>query len=400
MYAGGGLLVVVVATVALSRLKPAAPSVDRSTIFTDTVKRSAMLRDVRGLGTLVPETILVIPAATDGRVDKRYLLPGTLVKADTVIMDLTDPQLQQQVLDAQFQVKGAEASLEQTKAQLQNQLMDKRTQAAQISSQYRTAEMQKETKEQLLTNGLAATLDVRTSEVQAEELQKQNDLAQKEVETFANSIDAQLAVQQATVDQKKALYALYKSQIDQLHVRPGIDGVLQELDVDVGQQVTQGTALAKVAQPSQLKAALQIAETQAKDIQIGQKASIDTHNGVIPGHVIRIDPAVLNGTRTVDVKLDGPLPSGAVPQLSVEGTIELERLADVLNVGRPVHGDENSTVGLFKLVDGGQNAVRVQVELGRTSVNAVEIKKGLDAGDQLILSDMSQYDNFDRVELK
>src|SRR5580704_2046628 len=400
MYAGGGLLLVVIATVALSRLKPAAPSVDRSTVFTDTVKRSAMLRDVRGLGTLVPETILVIPAATDGRVEKRYLLPGTLVKADTVILDLTDPQLQQQVLDAQFQVKGAEALLEQTKAQLQNQLMDKRTQAAQISSQYRTAEMQKETKEQLLTNGLAATLDVRTSEVQAEELQKQNDLAQKEVETFANSIDAQLAVQQASVDQKKALYGLYKSQIDGLHVRPGIDGVLQELDVDVGQRVTQGTALAKVAQPSQLKAALQIAETQAKDIQIGQKASIDTHNGVIPGHVIRIDPAVLNGTRTVDAKLDGPLPSGAVPQLSVEGTIELERLADVLNVGRPVHGDENSTVCLFKLVDNGQNAVRVQVELGRTSVNAVEIKKGLDVGDQLILSDMSTYDNFDRVQLK
>jgi HlyD family secretion protein len=400
MYAGGGLLLVVIATVALSRLKPAAPSVDRSTVFTDTVKRSAMLRDVRGLGTLVPETILVIPAATDGRVEKRYLLPGTLVKADTVILDLSDPQLEQEVLDAQFQVKGAEALLEQTKAQLQNQLMDKRTQAAQISSQYRTAEMQKETKEQLLTNGLAATLDVRTAEVQAEELQKQNDLAQKEVETFANSIDAQLAVQQASVDQKKALYGLYKSQIEGLHIRPGIDGVLQELDVDVGQRVTQGTALAKVAQPSQLKAALQIAETQAKDIQIGQKASIDTHNGVIPGHVIRIDPAVLNGTRTVDVKLDGALPSGAVPQLSVEGTIELERLADVLNVGRPVHGDENSTVGLFKLVDGGQNAVRVQVELGRTSVNAVEIKKGLDTGDQLILSDMSAYDNFDRVQLK
>ncbi len=400
MYAGGGLLLVVIATVALSRLKPAAPSVDRSTVFTDTVRRSAMLRDVRGLGTLVPETILVIPAATDGRVEKRYLLPGTLVKADTIILDLTDPQLEQEVLDAQFQVKGAEALLEQTKATLQNQLMDKRTQAAQISSQYRTAEMQKETKEQLLTNGLAATLDVRTAEVQAEELQKQNDLAQKEVETFANSIEAQLAVQQASVDQKKALYGLYKSQVDGLHVRPGIDGVLQELDVDVGQRVTQGTALAKVAQPSQLKAALQIAETQAKDIQIGQKASIDTHNGVIPGHVIRIDPAVLNGTRTVDVKLDGALPSGAVPQLSVEGTIELERLADVLNVGRPVHGDENSTVGLFKLVDGGQNAVRVQVELGRTSVNAVEIKKGLDVGDQLILSDMSTYDNFDRVQLK
>jgi HlyD family secretion protein len=400
IYAGGGLLLVVVATVALSRLKPAAPSVDRSTVFTDTVKRGPMLRDVRGLGTLVPETILVIPAATDGRVVNRYLLPGTLVKANTVILDMANPQLQQEVLDAQFQVKGAEAALEQTKAQLQNQLMDKRTSAASVSSQYRTAEMTKESDEQLGKLGMKSDFDVRTAEVQAEELAKENDLAQKEVEIFANSIDAQLAVAQATVDQKKALYGLYKSQIDELHIRPGIDGVLQELDVDVGQQVTQGTALAKVAQPSQLKAALQIAETQAKDIQIGQKASIDTHNGIIPGHVIRIDPAVLNGTRTVDVKLDGPLPSGAVPQLSVEGTIELERLADVLNVGRPVHGDENSTVGLFKLVDDGKDAVRVQVELGHTSVNAVEIKKGLESGDQLILSDMSAYDNFDRVQLK
>ena len=399
-YAGGGLLLAVIATVALSRLKPAAPSVDRATIFTDTVKRGPMLRDVRGLGTLVPETVLVIPAATDGRVEKRYLLPGTLVKADTVILDLSDSQLQQEVLDAQFQVKGAEALLDQTKATLQNQLMDKRTSAASVSSQYRVAEVQEEVDAESVAGGVGRDVDLKKSKIAAEELAKQNDLAQKEVETFANSIDAQLAVQQASVDQKKALYALYKSQVDALHVRPGIDGVLQELDVDVGQRVTQGTALAKVAQPSQLKAALQIAETQAKDIQIGQKASIDTHNGVIPGHVIRIDPAVLNGTRTVDVKLDGPLPSGAVPQLSVEGTIELERLTDVLNVGRPVHGDENTTVGLYKLVDNGQNAVRVQVELGRASVNAVEIKKGLDVGDQLILSDMSAYDNFDRVQLK
>jgi multidrug efflux pump subunit AcrA (membrane-fusion protein) len=399
-YAGGGLLLAVIATVALSRLKPAAPSVDRATIFTDTVKRGPMLRDVRGLGTLVPETILVIPAATDGRVEKRYLLPGTPVKADTVILDLSDSQLQQQVLDAQFQVKGAEALLEQTKATLQNQLMDKRTQAASVSSQYRVAEVQQEVDAEAVAGGVGRDVDLKKSKIAAEELAKQNDLAQKEVETFENSITAQLAVQQASVDQKKALYGLYKSQFDALHVRPGIDGVLQELDVDVGQRVTQGTALAKVAQPSQLKAALQIAETQAKDIQIGQKASIDTHNGVIPGHVIRIDPAVLNGTRTVDVKLDGPLPSGAVPQLSVEGIIELERLSDVLTVGRPVHGDENSTVGLYKLVDNGQNAVRVQVELGRTSVNAVEIKKGLEIGDQLILSDMSAYDNFDRVQLK
>jgi HlyD family secretion protein len=400
VYAGAGLLLAVVITAALARLKPAAPSVDRTAVWTDTVKRGPMLLQVRGLGTLVPETTWTVPAATEGRVAKRYMLPGTPVKAGTVILDLTNPQLEQETLDAEYQLKGTEASLEQTKAQLQNQLMDKRTQAASISSQYRTAEMQKDAKEQLLKNGLAATLDVKTAEVQAEELEKQNDLAQKEVETFANSIDAQLAVQQATVDQKRALYQLKKSQLDELHVRPGIDGVLQELDVDVGQQVAQGTMLLKVAQPSQLKAALQIAETQAKDLTIGQRVSVDTHNGLIPGHVIRIDPTVLNATRTVDVKLDGSLPPGAVPQLSVEGTIEIEHLTDVLYVGRPVHGDADSTVGLFKLVDGGKEAVRVSVVLGRASVNTVEIRKGLEIGDEVILSDMSASDNYDRVRLQ
>jgi HlyD family secretion protein len=400
IYASVGMLLIVMVTAALARLKPAAPTVDRATIWTDTVKRGPMLRDVRGVGTLVPETIWVIPAATDGRVEKRYLLPGTPVKANTVILELSNPQLQQEALDAEYQLKGAQAAYEQTKAQLQNQLMDKRTQAAAISSQFRTAEMQKESYESLGKAGLKADLDVRTSEVQAEELAKQNDLAKQEVGTFANSITAQLAVQQASIDQKRALYELKRSQVEQLQVRAGVDGMMQELNVDVGQRVSQGTALGKVSQPTELKAALQIAETQAKDLQIGQKASVDTHNGVIPGHVMRIDPAVVNGTRTVDVKLDGPLPQGAVPDLSVEGTIEIERLTDVLNVGRPVHGDENSTVGLFKVTDGGKGAVRVQVELGRTSVNTVEIRKGLQAGDEIILSDMSASDNFDRVQLK
>jgi multidrug efflux pump subunit AcrA (membrane-fusion protein) len=400
IYVGAALLVIVVVTAALARLKPAAPSVDKSTIWTDTVKRGPMLREVRGLGTLVPETVWVIPAATEGRVEKRYLLPGTLVKANTVILDLSNPQLQQEALDAQYQVKGAEASYEQTKAQLQNQLMDKRTQAASVSSQYRTAQMTKDADERLGKLGLKAELDVKTAEVQAEELAKENDLARQEVETFANSITPQLAVQQANIDQKRALYALKKSQVEQLHVRAGVDGILQELDVDVGQQVTAGAALAKVSQPTQLKASLQIAETQAKDIQIGQKASVDTHNGIIPGHVMRIDPSVANGTRTVDVKLDGALPKGAVPDLSVEGTIEIERLADVLYVGRPVHGDADSTVGLFKVVDGGSEAVRVPVEIGSESVNTVEIRKGLAVGDTVILSDMSADDNYDRVELK
>jgi multidrug efflux pump subunit AcrA (membrane-fusion protein) len=399
-YIAAAVVLIPLMTYALSRLKPAAPSVDSGTVWTGTVKRGPMLRDVRGLGTLVPETIRLIPAATDGQVQTRYLLPGTPVKANTVIFDLINPQLQQETLDAEYQLKGAQAAYEQTKAQLQNQLMDKRTLAASISSQYRTAEMVRQTKEELGANGLAPQLDVKTAQVQAEELAKENDLAQKEVETFNNSIASQLAVQEATVDQKRAMYQLKKTQMDELHIRPGIDGMLQELDVEVGQKVTMGTVLARVAQPTHLKAQLKIAETQAKDILIGQKASVDTHNGIIPGHVTRIDPAVVNGTVTVDVGLDGPLPPGARPDLSVEGTVEIERLADVLYVERPVHGEANSTVGLFKVVDDGKEATRVQVQLGRTSVNTVEIVKGLEIGDKVILSDMSAWDNYDRVQLK
>jgi HlyD family secretion protein len=399
-YIAAAVVLIPLVTYALSRLKPAAPSVDSGTVWTGTVKRGPMLRDVRGLGTLVPETIRLIPAVTDGQVQTRYLLPGTPVKANTVIFDLVNPQLQQETLDAEYQLKGAQAAYEQTKAQLQNQLMDKRTLAASVSSQYRTAEMVRQTKEELGANGLAPQLDVKTAQVQAEELAKENDLAQKEVQTFDDSIASQLAVQEATVNQKRAMYELKKSQMDQLHIRPGIDGMLQELDVEVGQKVTMGTVLARVAQPTHLKAQLKIAETQAKDILIGQKATVDTHNGIIPGHVTRIDPAVVNGTVTVDVGLDGPLPTGARPDLSVEGTVEIERLADVLFVERPVHGEANSTVGIFKVVDDGKEATRVQVQLGRTSVNTVEIVKGLEIGDKVILSDMSAWDNYDRVQLK
>ncbi|MFZ0579584.1 MAG: HlyD family efflux transporter periplasmic adaptor subunit [Candidatus Acidiferrales bacterium] len=400
MYIAAAVVLIPLVTYALSRLKPAAPSVDSGTIWTGTVKRGPMLREVRGLGTLVPETIRLIPAATDGQVQRRYLLPGTPVKANTVIFDLVNPQLQQEELDAEYQLKGAQAAYEQTQAFLENQLMDKRTLAASVSSQYRTAEMVKQTKEQLGANGLAPELDVKTAQVQAEELAKENDLAQKEVETFQASIAAQLAVQEATVNEKRAMYELKKTQMDELHIRPGIDGMLQELDVEVGQKVTMGTVLARVAQPSHLKAQLKIAETQAKDVVIGQQASVDTHNGIIQGHVTRIDPAVVNGTVTVDVGLDGPLPPGARPDLSVEGTVEIERLTDVLYVERPVHGEANSTVGLFKLTDDGKEATRVQVALGRSSVNTVEILKGLQVGDKVILSDMSAWDNYDRVELK
>jgi HlyD family secretion protein len=400
IYIAIAVVVIPLVTYALSRLKPAAPSVDPATVWTDTVKRGPMLREVRGLGTLVPETIRLIPAATDGQIIQRNLLAGTPLKADTVILEMTNPELQQAALDAEYQMKGAEANLEQTKALLQNQLMDKRTQAAALSSAYHTALLDRDTNKQLADNGLVSDLIYKKSQVVAGELAKQDDLAQKEVETFSNSIASQVAVQQASLDEKRAMYALKKSQLDQLKVRPGIDGVLQELDVEVGQKVTQGTVLARVAQPTHLKAQLKIAETQAKDITIGQKATVDTHNGVIAGHVMRIDPAVVNGTVTVDVALDGELPQGARPDLSVEGTVEIERLADVLYVGRPVHGEANSTVGLFKVVDDGAAATRVQVQLGRTSVNTVEIVKGLQIGDKVILSDMSASDNYDRVQLK
>jgi HlyD family secretion protein len=399
-YGAMGLIIIVLVTVGLSRLKAAAPTVDKSTVWMATVTRGPMLREVRGLGTLVPETIRVIPAATDGRVEQRLLLPGTPVSAKTVILELSNSELQQSVLDAGFQLKGAEAEYNNLKAQLDNQLMEQRSKAAGVRSEFHQAQLQQDANEQLYKQGLTSEIIWKTSQVKAEELAKQNEIAEKQVDTFAQSIEAQLAVQQAKVDGQRALYGLKQHQLDQLHVRSGIDGVLQELAVEVGQQVAPGTILARVAQPAQLKAQLKIAETQAKDIAIGQKALIDTHNGAIPGHVTRIDPSVQNGTVTVDAALDGTLPPGSRPDLSVEGTIEIERLADVLSTGRPVHGEADSTVGLFKLAEAGTDAVRVQVKLGRTSVNRVEILQGVAAGDQVILSDMSAWDNFDRVRLR
>jgi HlyD family secretion protein len=399
-YLAAGLVIVALVTLGLSRLKAAAPTVDKTMVWTDTVKRGPMLRKVRGLGTLVPETIRVIPAATDGRVEQRLLLPGTAVNAKTVILELSNSELQQSALDAGFQLKGAEAEYNNLKAQLDNQLMEQWSKAAGVRSEFHQAQLQQEAYDPLYKEGIIGELIWKTSQVKAEELAKQNEIAEKQVETFAQSIEAQLAVQQAKVNGQRALYELKQHQLDQLHVRPGIDGVMQELDVEVGQQVSPGTILARVAQPAHLKAELKIAETQAKDIAIGQKALIDTHNGTVLGHVTRIDPSVQNGTVTVDASIDATLPPGSRPDLSVEGTIEIERLADVLSTGRPVHGDTDSTVSLFKLMGDGSEAVRVQVKLGRTSVNSVEILQGLSAGDQIILSDMSAWDNFDRVRLR
>jgi HlyD family secretion protein len=398
VYAVVGLVAIGSVTYGLSRLKPAAPSVDKATVWIDTVKRGPMLLEVRGLGTLVPEEILWIPATSDGRVVRR-LLPGVHLKADTVILELKNPELEQQALDAEWQLKAAEAEYNSLKAQLDSKLLDERASAATVQADYRQAVLNAEKDAALSKAGLAAELNSKLSRAKADELTTRNQIEQDRLAVSAASAKAQLEAQKAKVEQLRALYELKRAQLDRLKVRAGDEGVLQEVPVEVGQQVTVGTILAKVAQPTRLKAELKIPETQAKDVQIGQLASIDTRNGIISGHVMRIDPAVLNGTVTVDVKLEGALPKGARPDLSVEGTIEIENLKDVIYVGRPAFGQPNSTVGVFKLDAEGNGASRVQVKLGRSSVNTVEILDGLEPGDRVVLSDMSTWDAFNRIRL-
>jgi len=393
------LLVVLFVTVGISRLKPAAPSVDASTLWPDTVKRGPMVREVRGLGTLVPEDIRWIPATTSAKVDAITVRPGTTVKSDTVILELSNPQLEQQLQDAELKLKSAEAGLASLRVQMDNDLLQQKAAAATATGEYDKAKVQADMNEALAKKGLVSALQLKQSEVDAEQLGVRNQIAQEQLASRGDSSRAQLAVQQSNVDQARALLALTQREHDELKVRAGIDGVLQVVPVEVGQQVAPGTNLARVANPAHLKAEVKIAETQAKDIQIGQKASIDTRNGLVPGTVTRIDPSVQNGTRTVDVSLNGDLPRGAVPDLSVEGVIELERLENVLYVGRPAFGQEQSTVTLFK-VDADGNASRVQVKIGRESVSSVEIVSGLNVGDRVILSDMSAWDAFDRIKLK
>jgi HlyD family secretion protein len=399
MYGVAGTVLVPFITWGLSTLKPAAPTVEKATVWTDTVKRGPMLIQVRGLGTLVPEEILWIPATTDGRVVRRFVLPGSPVTADTVVLELTNPELEQLALDAEWQLRAAQAQLNSLKAQLESQLLDQKAAAATVQSEYQQAKLNAEKDEELAKLGLGANLNVKLSKAKAEALTTRNSIEQQRLQVSSDSVKAQLDAQKARVEQLRALYELKRTQIESLRVRAGAEGVLQELPVEVGQRVTAGTILAKVAQPAHLKAQLKIPETQAKDVQIGQVASIDTRNGIIPGSVMRVDPAVQNGTVTVDVKLEGALPKGARPDLSVDGTIEIERLRDVLYVGRPAFGQPNSTVGIFKLEPGGKEASRVQVKLGRSSVNAIEILSGLKVGDQVILSDMSAWDAFNRIRL-
>ena len=399
LYAVGLVVLIPLITLGLSKLKPAAPTVERATVWVDAVKRGEMLRQVRGLGTLVPKEILWIPATTDGRVVRRFVLPGTPVKADTVILELANPELEQSALDAEWQLKAAEAQYHSLKAQLDSQLLDQRAAAATVHSDYAQATLNAEKDSELAQLGLGSDLNVKVSRAKAEALGTRDGIEKERLSVSAASAKAQLDTQKARVEQLRALNELKRSQLNSLRVRAGAEGVLQELSVEVGQRVTAGTILAKVVQPTRLKAQIKVPETQAKDVQIGQVASIDTHNGIVPGRVERIDPAVQNGTVTVDVALEGALPQGARPDLSVDGTIEIERLPDVLYVGRPVHGQPDSTVGLFKLTESGKEAVRVPVKLGRSSVSTIEVVEGLKVGDQVILSDMSAWDGFDRIKL-
>ena len=400
LYVGGGLVIVTGISVGLSRLKPAAPTVEAGTVWKDAVKRGPMLRQVRGLGTLVPEDIRWIPATTAARIEKIILRPGTRVTPDSVIVELSNPQLEQELQDAQLKLQSADASLANLKVQVQNDLLNQRAAGATIEAEYSRARMQAEMNNSLAQDKLIPEIQRRQSEIDAQQLSIRNDIAKEQLASRADSARAQLAVQQSSVDQARAVLQLKQRQRDELKVRAGIAGILQQVEVQEGQQVGPGANLVRVANPSRLKAEIKIAETQAKDIQVGQRAEIDTRVGIVPGRVARIDPSVQNGTRTVDVTLEGELPRGAVPDLSVDGNIELERLADVLYMGRPAFGQEQSTVTLFKVDADGTGASRVQVKLGRSSVNAMEVLAGLNAGDSVILSDMSQWDAFDRVRLR
>jgi HlyD family secretion protein len=405
VWVAGAAVAITLLAFGVARLKPAAPTVDRSTIWTDTVKRGPLVRQVRSsTGVLAPreDSIELIPAQTDATVVRIRILPGAQVTPNTVIMDLSDPQLDQELLSARLGLTAAKADYKSLQAQLDSTLMDKKTAAAQVNSDYTQDQLQAQTDKALYNLGVISGLAYQKSQSTADQLTAQHDLSQQQLDVNQKAIVVQLASQKTKIDQAQALLDLYEKQVQELQVRSSITGILAPLaaPVQVGEHVTAGTSVAEVIQRDKLKAALQIAETQARDIQIGQPAAIDTHNGVIPGHVTRIDPSVVNGTRTVDVELDGALPPGAVPQLSVDGTIDLERMKDVLYVGRPALGNEDSTLSLFKVDPDDKGATRVAVKVGRASVNEIQVIEGLKEGDTVILSDMSRWDSVDRIRLE
>ncbi len=389
-------------TMAVSRLKPAAPEVERSTVWTDTVKRGSMLRQVRGLGSLIPsqEFIRQIPAETEATVVRIRMLPGSQVKSDTILIEMSNPQVEQAAADANLQLKATEAEYQSLRVTLQSSLMNEKAAAATVNADFSQAKLQSDTDKALYDLGVISGQAYKNSKSRADELTTRDNIENERLTIGQQAIESQLAQEQAKVDQMRALAQLKQKQLDDLKVRAGIEGVLVDLPLQVGQHVLPGTMLAKVVQPNHLIAELKIAETQARDVQIGQPSTIDTHNGTVSGSVMRIDPAVQNGTVTVDVNLTGELPKGARPDLSVDGTIDLERLNNVLYVGRPAFGQESSTISLFKLDPDGKGAVRVPVKVGRASVNSIQVLEGLHEGDTVILSDMSRNDNTDRIRLE
>lgn len=383
----------------VSRLKPAAPAVERGILILDTVRRGTMLRDVRGIGTLVPEEIVWIPAAFESQVSKILVKSGEQVGANTPIVILTNPDMELAANDLEWQIKQAEANLADLEVRLESANLDLHSSLATTVSNLHQAELAKDRDEQLSKWGLKADVETQVSVAKWEELKQRCELDQERIKILKDSQKAQLEVARLQVEKLKESYALKRRQVDQLTVRAGTPGVVQEMTLQAGQRVRPGDVLAKVAQPSKLMARLQIAEAQAKDILIGQRASIDTRNGIIPARVSRIDPNATNGTRTIECRLEGALPKGAVPDLSVDGTVEIERLTDILYIGRPVSAQPNSEAGIFRIDPATQEAVRVAVRLGRASVNRIEVVDGLKAGDQVILSDIPAQDQSERIRL-
>jgi HlyD family secretion protein len=393
-------LFVVVTTVVLARLKPAAPTVDAGPLWVDTVKRGTMLRNVRGVGLLVPDEIRWITALTDGRVERVVVRPGTPVTADTVILELSNPQTEQAALTAELDLRTAKAGYDVLKADLERELLAQRSAAAGVAADAAQARMDADADEAMAKNGFIPAIVLRRSKLRAETAAERLKMEQQRLANTERTLAVRLDVQQAEVQRRQTMAVLRRSEALGLKVRAGVNGMLQEVPVEEGARIGPGTNLARVADPTRLRAQLQIAETQVKDVTIGLKAEIDTRNGIIPGRVIRIDPAARNGTVTVDVALEGELPRGARPDMSVDGTIELERLVNVLHVGRPAFGQEQGKISLYKLSSDGTEATLTQVELGRSSVNSIEVVRGLNEGDRVVLSDMGQWDGYDRLRLR
>lgn len=400
VYGAAAILVLALATAALARVGPAAPTVDRATLWTDTVRRGDMARQVRGPGTLVAEDIRWISAVTQGRVESKLVQPGTAVTPGTTLVTLSNPDVERQALEAQRQLTAAQAELTTLRNNLQNQLLTQQGMVAQVQAQYNQARRQAESAEGLARQNMVSAQELARARDDAADLQTRLGVERQRLEFQQRSMGQQLAAQESQVSMLRRLAEFNQGQIASMQVRSPSAGVLQELPVELGQWVNSGATLAKVVQPGRLKAALRISETQARDLTVGQKASVDTHNGVIPGHVVRIDPAAQNGTVTVDVALDAPLPRGARPDLSVDGTIEVDRLANVLYLGRPSYGQAEGSLAMFVMQPGGGEARRTTVRLGRASASTVEVLSGLNPGDVVILSDMAQYEGNERVRLR